>query len=35
MSKMYELAKERYSIAYMETAIKDIVFKAIRRAINL
>ena len=29
-----ELAKERYSIAYMETAIKDIVFKAVRRAIN-
>ena len=29
-----ELIKERYSIAYMETAIKDIVFKAIRRAIN-
>ena len=29
-----ELAKENYSIAYMETAIKDIVFKAIRRAIN-
>jgi len=29
-----ELAKERYSIAYMETATKDIVFKAVRRAIN-
>ena len=29
-----ELVKERYSIAYMENAIKDIVFKAIRRAIN-
>ena len=29
-----ELAKEHYSIAYMETAVKDIVFKAIRRAIN-
>jgi len=29
-----ELAKERYSIAYMETAIKDIVFKAVRRALN-
>ena len=29
-----ELAKERYSIAYMETATKDIVFKAIRRALN-
>ena len=29
-----ELAKEHYSIAYMETAIKDIVFKAVRRAIN-
>ena len=29
-----ELVKENYSIVYMETAIKDIVFKAIRRAIN-
>ena len=29
-----ELAKEHYSIAYMETAVKDIVFKAIRRALN-
>ena len=29
-----ELAKERYSIAYIETATKDIVFKAVRRAIN-
>ena len=29
-----ELAKERYSIAYMETSIKDIVFKAVRRALN-
>lgn len=29
-----ELAKENYSIAYMENAVKDIVFKAIRRAIN-
>ena len=29
-----ELAKERYSIAYMETATKDIVFKAVRRALN-
>lgn len=29
-----ELAKERYSIAYMEAATKDIVFKAVRRAIN-
>lgn len=29
-----ELAKENYSIAYMENAIKDIVFKAVRRAIN-
>ena len=29
-----ELAKERYSIAYMENAIKDLVFKAVRRAIN-
>ena len=29
-----ELAKENYSIAYMENAIKDIIFKAIRRAIN-
>ena len=29
-----ELAKENYSIAYMETAVKDIIFKAIRRSIN-
>ena len=29
-----ELVKENYSIVYMETAIKDIVFKAVRRAIN-
>ena len=29
-----ELAKENYSIAYMENAVKDIVFKAIRRALN-
>ena len=29
-----ELVKENYSIVYMETAIKDIVFKAIRRALN-
>ena len=29
-----ELAKEHYSIAYMETSVKDIVFKAIRRALN-
>ncbi len=29
-----ELAKERYSLAYMEEAVKDITFKAIRRAIN-
>ena len=29
-----ELAKENYSIAYMETTIKDLVFKAIRRALN-
>ena len=29
-----ELVKENYSIAYMESAIKDIVFKAIRRALN-
>ena len=29
-----ELAKERYSIAYMETATKDIIFKAVRRALN-
>ena len=29
-----ELAKERYSIAYIENSIKDIVFKAIRRSIN-
>ena len=29
-----ELVKENYSIAYMENAVKDIVFKAIRRAIN-
>ena len=29
-----ELVKENYSIAYMENAVKDIVFKAIRRSIN-
>ena len=29
-----ELVKENYSVVYMETAIKDIVFKAIRRALN-
>ena len=29
-----ELVKENYSITYMETAIKDIVFKAVRRALN-
>ena len=29
-----ELAKENYSISYMEEATKDIVFKAIRRALN-
>lgn len=29
-----ELAKENYSLAYMEQASKDIAFKAIRRAIN-
>ena len=29
-----ELVKENYSIAYMESATKDIVFKAIRRALN-
>ena len=29
-----ELVKENYSIVYMETAVKDIVFKAVRRAIN-
>ena len=29
-----ELAKENYSIAYMENSIKDIVFKAIRRSLN-
>jgi ribonuclease J len=29
-----ELVKENYSLVYMETAIKDIVFKAVRRAIN-
>ena len=29
-----ELVKENYSLAYMETAVKDIVFKAIRRALN-
>ena len=29
-----ELVKENYSIAYMENAIKDIVFKAIRSALN-
>ena len=29
-----ELVKENYSIVYMETAIKDIVFKAVRRSLN-
>ena len=29
-----ELVKENYSIAYMENAIKDIVFKAVRRSLN-
>ena len=29
-----ELAKENYSISYMEEATKDIIFKAIRRALN-
>lgn len=29
-----ELVKENYSLAYMENAVKDIVFKAVRRAIN-
>lgn len=29
-----ELAKETYSIKYMEEATKDIIFKAVRRAIN-
>ena len=29
-----ELVKEHYSIAYMENAVKDIIFKAIRRSIN-
>ena len=29
-----EIVKENYSITYMETAIKDIVFKAVRRALN-
>ena len=29
-----ELAKEHYSISYMEEATKDIIFKAIRRALN-
>ena len=29
-----ELAKERYSISYLEETTKDIVFKAIRRALN-
>ena len=29
-----ELVKENYSIAYMENAVKDIVFKAVRRSIN-
>lgn len=29
-----ELAKERYSIPYLEEATKDIIFKAIRRALN-
>ena len=29
-----ELVKEHYSIAYMETAVKDLIFKAVRRAIN-
>ena len=29
-----ELAKEHYSIAYLEEATKDIIFKAIRRSLN-
>ena len=29
-----ELAKERYSISYIEEATKDIIFKAIRRSLN-
>ncbi|MBQ0009397.1 MAG: ribonuclease J [Firmicutes bacterium] len=29
-----ELAKEHYSISYLEEATKDIVFKAIRRSLN-
>ena len=29
-----EIVKEHYSIAYMETAVKEIIFKAISRSIN-
>ena len=29
-----ELAKENYSISFMEQSVKDVIFRAIRRAIN-